>query len=55
MVHVSNKFSNGQEIVFQAAEGKYKGTVEFVHSRDKGSYYEYDLKLTQKLGVPITT
>lgn len=49
------KFVKGQTVVFQAADDKYKGTVESVNAPKEGSYYDYDLKLTHKLGLLTST
>lgn len=50
------KFSKHQEVIYQASDAKYKGKVH--DSREKsgrfGSYHEYDVELTHKLGLATT-
>lgn len=50
------KFSKQEEVIYQGADNKYKGKVEEYHEKPgrSGSYYEYDVKLTQKQGVATT-
>lgn len=51
------KFRKYQEVIYEAAGEKYKGTVEDVHELTgrSGPYHKYDVKLTHKQGVETTT
>ncbi|KAG6353598.1 hypothetical protein INS49_005560 [Diaporthe citri] len=50
------KFSEDQEVIYQGADGKYKGQVKkFCEKSGRfGSYYEYEVELTQKDGLETT-
>lgn len=50
------KFSQYEEVIYEGAGDKFKGTVEKFDEKSgmSGSYYEYDVRLTHKQGLGTT-